>query len=348
MSGSVTLRRSRRRPGAVVVVPLLSAAILVLGWSVLWGVARQQAVAGLDGLLASEAAHGRVWSCPDRAVTGYPFRIALSCRDLGFSGAVDGAPAEGRLAGLSAEAWLYEPSSVTLALTGPMVLTTADGRADFTLGWTSLNATLRGLIGGLKRIEVLAEGAELARPDGARGSARRVELHAGPAASAIEGTDAVEIAVSGAAVPALDAVTGEGAAVEGLFSGTVTRAYGDLPDFGPATVERWRRGGGRLDVSRLTLTKGPLSLGAAGTLGLDDLHRVQGRLDADLGGFEPLAKRFGVSLQAVAVGGLLGNLLGTKPAPAGAPGGVALPVALSDGTVSVGPFKTGLRLAPLY
>ena len=136
MSGSVTLRRSRRRPGAALMVPLLSAAILVLGWSVLWGVARQQAVAGLDNLLAREAAHGRVWSCPDRAVTGYPFRIALTCRDVAFAGVVDGARAEGRLAGLSAEAWLYEPSSVVVALTGPMALATADGRADFTLGWT--------------------------------------------------------------------------------------------------------------------------------------------------------------------------------------------------------------------
>ena len=128
----------------------------------------------------------------------------------------------------------------------------------------------------------------------------------------------------------------------------MTRAYGDLPDFGPATVERWRRSGGRLDVANVTLTKGPLSLAAAGTLGLDELHRVRGRLDADLGGFEPLARRFGVPLQAVAVGGLLAGLLGPQPAPAGPPGGVKLPIALADGSVSVGPFKTGLRLPPLY
>ena len=122
MSGSVSLRRGRRRPGAALMVPLLSVTILVLGWSVLWGAARRQAVAGLDGLLAAEAAHGRVWSCPDRAVTGYPFRIALTCGRVGFAGAVDGTPAEGHLAGLSAEAWIYEPSSVTLTLTGPMNL----------------------------------------------------------------------------------------------------------------------------------------------------------------------------------------------------------------------------------
>ena len=55
-------------------------------------------------------------------------------------------------------------------------------------------------------------------------------------------------------------------------------------------------------------------------------------------------------LGAFQVGGLLASLLGTKAAPAvaPAPGTVALPVTFTDGTVTVGPFKTGLRLTPLY
>ncbi len=358
MSEGIVLRRGRRRPGALVIVPLLSLVILVLGWTVLWGVARQQAGAALDGWIAAEAAHGRSWTCPDRTIDGYPFRIAISCREVGFAGLVDGSQGEGHLAGLSAQAWLYEPSAVYVVLSGPMALTTADHRADFSLAWERFGAKLRGIFGEQRRAEIVGEGFALTRPDGEAGGARRIEIHAGPTLGAETGTpaaaaaqaDAVEIALAGLAVPALDRFTGEATALDGSFTGVVTRAFGDLPDLGPATVERWRRAGGRLDISNVALAKGPLTLGAAGTLGLDDLHRLAGRLDARFGGFEPLAKRFGVSLGAVQVGGLLASLLGQKSAPAVPPpaGTVALPVAFEGGTVTVGPFKTGLRLPPLY
>jgi hypothetical protein len=351
MSESVVLRRTRRRPGALVIVPLLSALILVLGWTVLWAVARQQAGAALDDWITAEAAHGRSWTCPDRTIDGYPFRIAVSCRDVRFDGLVDGSQGEGHLAGLVAQAWLYEPSAVYVVVSGPMTLTTADGRADFSLVWERFGAKLRGIFGDRRRAEIVGEGLALTRPGGTGGSARRVALRAGPTVgTAAPATDTVEINLSGIAAPALDGVTGEAAPLDGTFSGLVSRAYGDLPDFGPATVDRWRQAGGQLDISNVALTKGPLTLGATGTLGLDDLHRLQGRLDASFGGFEPLAKRFGISLGAVQVGGLLANLLGQKAAPATPPprGTVSLPVTFGDGTVTVGPFKTGLRLSPLY
>ncbi len=356
MTDGIVLRggRRRRRPGALVMVPLLSLFILVLGWSVLWGVARQQAGAALDGWIVGEAAHGRIWTCPDRAIDGYPFRIAVACRDVAFRGTVDGAASEGHLAGLTARAWLYEPSAVYLVLDGPMSLRTADGRADFTLAWDRFGAKLRGIFSDRRRAEIVGEGFALTRPAAPGATARRIELHAGPAlgttaASPATPADAVDVAVTELAAPLLDGLTGEAAPLEGTFSGTVTRAYGDLPDFGPATVERWRRAGGRVEIASLSLAKGPLSLAGAGTLGLDDLHRVAGRLDARFGGFEALAKRFGISLGAVQVGGLLADLLGTKAqAPAAPAGSLALPVSFAGGTVSIGPFKTGLRLPPLY
>ena len=359
MSEGVVLRRGRRRLGALPIVLLLSVAILVLGWTALWSVARQQAGAALDGWIAAEAAHGRSWTCPDRSIDGYPFRIAISCRDVGFAGLVDGSQGEGHLAGLTAQAWLYEPSAVYVTLSGPMALTTADHHADFSLAWERFGAKLRGIFGERRRAEIVGEGFALTRPGGTGGFARRIELRAGPAvgtagadaaAATTAAADAVDIALSGIAAPPLDGLTGDNAPLDGVFSGTVTRAFGDLPDLGTATVERWRRAGGRLDIANVALTKGPLTLGAAGQLGLDEAHRLQGRLDARFGGFEPLAKRYGISLGAVQVGGLLASLLGTKAAPAvaPAPGTVALPVTFTDGTVTVGPFKTGLRLTPLY
>ena len=39
---------------------------------------------GLDAWLADEAAAGRQWTCADRSVGGYPFRLEVSCRTLTF------------------------------------------------------------------------------------------------------------------------------------------------------------------------------------------------------------------------------------------------------------------------
>ncbi len=352
----ITLRRSRRRPRAVLMVPAASVLILVLGWSVLWGVARQQAIGGIDGWIAAEAAHGRQWSCPGRQVSGFPFRIALSCSGVDFSGTVDGTPSEGHLAGLAADVWIYEPSSVNITLDGPLALTSQDGHADVALSWAGLHATLRGLVGGVQRIELLADGLDFVRPNQGGGHADHLELHAGPAPGrpVEDAADALDLSVAGGTVPLLDAITGEAGRIDGSFTGVVTRAFGDLPDLGPRTVERWRANGGHLEVSSLVLGKGDLKATATGTLGLDDLHRLSGRLETGLTGFELLLRRFGIPLKAAAIGGLLANLLGgtppggSSPPPAAAPGTVVLPVVFANGALSVGPFKTAVRLAPLY
>ena len=352
-AGAIVLRRTRRRPRAVVAVPLASLLILVLGWSVLWNVARGQADAVLDRFIAGEAAHGRTWSCPERAITGFPLRIALDCPEVAFAGVVDGSPAQGHLAGLRAETYLYEPSSVSIALAGPMTLTSRGGRDDFSLDWSVFHTTLRGLFGGLNRAEVAIEGATLTRPNIDPVRFDHVELHAGPASGRPQedAAAAVDLTVTGASAPQIDAVVGDAAPLGGAVSAVITRAYGDLPDLGTGTVERWRRAGGQLDISDLKLAKGPLSAAASGRLGLDAQHRLAGRLAASLAGFAPLAKRFGIPLGAVEVGGLLTKLLGGRSgssAAQSAPGTVDLPITFADGFLSIGPVRTDLPLRPLY
>lgn len=83
-------------------------------------------------------------------------------------------------------------------------------------------------------------------------------------------------------------------------------------------------------------------------LGLDEAHRPAGHLDTSLAGFEPIARRFGLPLAGVQLGGLLSTLLGGHAAAPAPPGAVQLPLVLADGRLSVGPFKTPVRLDPLY
>ena len=350
----VRLRNPRRRFGPILMVPLFSALVLILGWSVLWVVARQQALGAMDQWLAAEAVHGRQWTCPDRTAGGFPFRIVVTCREPSFAGKVDGAMAEGHLSSFEAESWLYEPSSVDVAVQGPLAFTSAHERANFTLKWADLHVTLRGLIGGMKRIAVDVEQPDLALSDGDGGSAEHAELHVGPASGrpVDDLADAVELLVAGASVPALDAATGDSVPLDSEIKGVVTHASGDLPDFGPATVDRWRSAGGQVEVSRAMLNKGDLKAEATGVVGLDEQHRLAGRLQAGLSNFGPLAEKLGIPMRAVEVGGLMAKLLNGSPlgspADAGDAGSVALPITLAGGTLSVGPVRTGVRLQPLY
>ena len=47
--------------------------LLAVAWTIGWFYMRHRVTAGLDAWLASEARRGREWTCPDRAVGGYPF-----------------------------------------------------------------------------------------------------------------------------------------------------------------------------------------------------------------------------------------------------------------------------------
>ena len=58
--------------------PFALLALVAVGWSVAWFVIRQRTAEGLDLWLAHEAAAGRAWTCADRAVGGYPFRIEIA------------------------------------------------------------------------------------------------------------------------------------------------------------------------------------------------------------------------------------------------------------------------------
>ena len=115
-------------------------------------------------------------------------------------------------------------------------------------------------------------------------------------------------------------------------------------------LERWRTAGGRADIHRLAVAKGPRRLEAKGNLQLDEAHRPTGELTVAAAGLDGLIG----SLTGNRTGGaLLGALLGqgpkassgsTKPQLASLP-----PLRLEGGFLSMGPFVIpNFRLQPLY
>jgi hypothetical protein len=105
-----------RRPSRIgLYAPFIVLALLAVGWSVAWFVIRGRVVAGLDGWMAAEAEAGRRWTCPDRSVAGFPFRIEIRCPTLGLQRPDVAAT----LGPLLVVAQVYRPGHIIAETPGP-------------------------------------------------------------------------------------------------------------------------------------------------------------------------------------------------------------------------------------
>jgi hypothetical protein len=69
-------------------LPFVASAVVAVGWSAFWKVAAGMTETGLDDWFVQERAQGREWSCPNRSVGGYPFRLEVRCAAPSFTGRI--------------------------------------------------------------------------------------------------------------------------------------------------------------------------------------------------------------------------------------------------------------------
>ncbi|PWB83233.1 MAG: hypothetical protein C3F11_07775 [Methylocystaceae bacterium] len=320
---------------------------LAIGWTIVWFAASSMAQSRLDGWLEKEAARGRVWSCPERRVEGFPSSFYVVCERPTFSGAVDGTEAQARLTRLSAGAFLWAPGHVDVELVGPLALATKDEKSRLALAFRRMRLDLRFSMEKLQRAALLGEELEIrwTDPNAAfDGKARSVELSAQPVENALQTYD---IAVKGAglAFPELDRFVESTEPASLLIDARLSGAASLAAGRGAERLERWRVARGRLFVERLAFGKGALELTGSGELGLDELHRLEGRVELGERGADALLLRLGVSPAAIGVANALSGLL--RGADAGRPT-VKLPFSLENGKVAIGPLRKVYRLKPLY
>jgi hypothetical protein len=336
--------------------------LLVLGGvalSAFWFYASTRTRAEIDSWLQREAAVGRVWSCADRAIGGFPFRIEFTCTQPSFEGETAGRHVTGRLGSALAVAQVYSPSLVIVEAQGPLEVKADDG-SFVTAGWTSLRASLRGKPGaGLERLSVEAEGLDAKL--GAAGlfttsvKAADAQAHLRPVPDAKDqGTYDVALSARDASAPGTALLFGaDSVDLEALA--TVTQAN-PLSGHGlPAELQRWHEAGGDVRVTRFILGRPDRRIQAQGELRLDAEHRPAGAFDISVTGLDKALAMFGLGAGRADLGGLLGALLG-KPKAAEAEGQgqaqpgpkpVTMTLRLDKGRAMLGPLPLG-PLRPLY
>jgi len=330
--------------------PFVLLLLVAIAWSAAWFAIRSRAGEALDGWLAAEARAGRQWTCQDRTIGGYPFRIEVICSSLSVrQGAVTAS-----LGRVESVAQVYQPRFVITEIDGPLRLT--DGTVTVQGSWDLLQTSFHAEPAGLRRLSLVAEAPRIAVTGLAPGeiatSGQHLELHVrpNPSRGADKAYDAA-LSVKQASLPFLDALVGGSERTDVDSDVTVTQAEGFRGRPIVEELERWRGAGGKLDVLMLSLAKGGRRVEAKGELRLDELHRPQGQLAVAAAGLDGLLD----NLLGRRNGALLSALLGQGGrAPGGqADGRPALaplpPIRLDNGRVALGPFVIpGVRLQPLY
>ncbi|MBV8564610.1 MAG: DUF2125 domain-containing protein [Methylobacteriaceae bacterium] len=365
--------RAASRPLWPVLV-LVCIFVLAAGATGVWFAAVSRAGAVLDAWLQREAARGRIWTCPDRRFSGYPLEIAVDCTGPTFAGPVGPKTIAVAAKGVHASVRIYRPNHIRAEVEGPFELRTEDGRG-LKLDWTTFEITIHGLPPAIERIAFdLDQPVASLTPDPLglatfRAEEASVHIRKPPSPGADDSPLEVTLAFAGASVPLVDRLIGSGDPASGEIRTSVSQPQFLTRGSIPERLESWRVAGGEIGIANARFVKGAATIGATGTLTLDQEHRLTGDIDASAAGAGGLLRRFGIPTQATAIGAVLGSLLGGAPKPrpeqaaAGDPpaavgtlrlrfklddGRLAVELKGADGNTVVGPFSLSLRLLPIY
>lgn len=330
--------------------PFVLLLLVAVGWSAAWFAIRSRAADAFDGFLAAEAQAGRQWTCQDRTIGGYPFRIELVCGSL----TLQRGPVRASLGRVESIAQVYQPRLIITEIEGPLHLT--DGSRTVQGTWDLLQASLHAAPTGLRRLSLAANNPRFTVAGLPSGdivtSGEHLELHVRPNPSRTQekAYDAA-FSVRQARIPILDALVGGSEATDIASDLTVTQAEGFRGRPVAEELERWREAGGTMDVLMLSLAKGSRRVEAKGDLRLDELHRPAGQLAIAAAGLDGLLG----NVMGRRNGALLGALLGQSPNPGAgqADNRPALaplpPIRLEQGRLAFGPFLIpNIVLPPLY
>lgn len=316
-------------------------ALFVALWSGIWAFGARRVGEVMDGFIAREATRGRDWICPERAITGYPFRLQLNCaRPQVIEKDANGLRRAATLGGLSIHGRITAPGHYIGLLEAPLTMR-IDPEREVTLSWQSARASFRGGAAGFSElsVEMIQPALVLGPGDAAeqRVSAKDISLHLRRSPGDNPGSDLV-FRLGDVAHPLIDRVAGNSEPMTLELQATAPGLLLDPTRRIEDSIEAWRLANGQARIILAKASKGQALIDLSGVLGLDTVRRLEGNLQGRARGIDQmlsgLTGRMGLNL-----GGVLGRLSG----------GQGMPIALvfENGRMRFGPFPIA-QLGPLY
>jgi hypothetical protein len=332
-------------------LPLVAVALAgVIGWSVFWYVKSRETAATLTAWATHEAQLGRAWSCPDQKTGGFPFSVEISCANLLFQGEILGKTVTGTVRGFRATSPLLRTGNVVAQLDPPFATKTSDGTVDMTMQWKELFLDLEGQPGALEHVILTGDQVRLqgkiGRLDPMEGTLGDVSCYFVLMQNRRDHAYDFTVSFNQASIPALSSFLDTQLPADMQVGGTISqvdlRGVETLRGF----LENWRSANGHVDITTGWLTSGHINFDAKGGLGLDDQHRVKGKLEASFAGLDEALRQLGVDPALITAGQVLSGLLGAGQG--GGTGRMNLPLTISKGRLSIGPVRTQIQIPPLY
>lgn len=337
------MQKTTRFPRWLLLMPFGLMLLLTLVWTGVWIYASRRAEAGIEQWLQREAQRGRVWTCPDRRIGGFPFMIRIRCEEPRFSSNQFGRPSRGTVKRLTAFVRLVDPTHLIAVADGPFVFS-PDDAARVELNWSGARASVRGTPGRLSEaaVELRELVLDASAGDGSRHQARAagLDLHA---RSRPEGDPATIVVgrIDKLVTPGLDRLIDNAEPLDFELQASIEKLVPALGGRPVERVEAWRQAGGEVRLVLLKASKGAMGFDVMGNLGLDDERRLAGEIRGQATGLMPLLQRFGVAPRMSGpLGGLLGGLAGDG-------GRLPIVLRLREGRAWFGPLPLG-RLPPVY
>jgi len=271
---SEILVRRRRWP---IFLPIAVLVLLAIAWSAVWYFAAGAAERNIAAWIDAEARQGRVYTCADRRLGGYPFRIELRCTDP--IAEIQAAALVLKAKEFIAVAQVYQPNLVIGEIVGPLSVAAPGEAPRLVADWALAEASVR-LSPLPERISIAIDDAKFGEPGASAGSlasAKHVELH-------------VRLAPASRDKPVLDlaATIREGILPSAGVLGTrpfdaeataILQGLGDLrPKPLPVRLKEWQAAGGRLEIQNVRLKQADAVAAAKGQLGLSPAGRLDGAL----------------------------------------------------------------------
>jgi hypothetical protein len=367
---------ARRRLWPVLVPFVLVVALAIL-WTGFWFYAASAAETAMAGWREREAKAGRVYTCDQQTVGGYPFRFEVRCADPGLELRREVPPLALKAAGLVAVVQIYQPTLLIAEFKSPMTVAESGMPPGFVANWTAGRASVRGTPRAPERVSMVFDGASLDRQNGGATAAvfkaTQVELHGRMAEGSATDNPVIDIVLrlAAASAPELHPLT-----VQPLDADVAVLLRG-LPDFAPkpwpVRLKELQARGGKIEITKARVQQGDVVAVSAGTLGLTARGGLDGQLQVTIVGLDKVLKALDIermvsegdlgakldSLDRILPG--LGRLARKNAAPGivaglGALGqgttlegkpAVTLPLRFADGQIMLGPIPLG-RVPPLF
>ena len=288
-------RRKRRFIGLIVLLVALAG-----GWSAFWFYAASQAQQQIAGWRAREAKAGRVYTCGQQSLRGFPFRIEVDCTPAAAGFKSGGVPFDVETRRAIVVAQIYSPNLLIAELTGPLTVAEAGKAPGLVANWKEAYSSVGGNPLAPQRVAVVFDNPTLARVGGGTQetllTADHMELHGRIVGGSVWNKPVIELALSmkQAALPAVRLAAA--APVDGDIVATLHGLNDFTPKPWPDRYREIQKNGGYIEITRARLEQGQTLAVGAGKLSLTSDGYLQGKLNVTAAGLEHFLNAIGASM----------------------------------------------------